>query len=81
MAEQDVDIADLSDDEIVDLTGDDADWEDVEVQCIFKLAEATQTLAFRRANKVVLLLRISAISKQTWRRPQHRSQDKGEICR
>lgn len=33
MAEHDVDIADVSDDEIVDLTGDDADWEDVEVRC------------------------------------------------
>ena len=31
MAEQDVDIAADSDDEIIDLTGDDGDWEDVEV--------------------------------------------------
>ena len=32
MAEQEVDIADFSEDEVVDLTGDDADWEDVEVR-------------------------------------------------
>ena len=32
MAEQDVHIADFSEDEVVDLTGDDADWEDVEVR-------------------------------------------------
>lgn len=32
MAEQEVDIAADSDDEIIDLTGDDGDWEDVEVR-------------------------------------------------
>ena len=31
MAEQDVDIAALSDDEVVDLTVDDDDWDDIEV--------------------------------------------------
>ena len=32
MAEQDVDIADFSEDEVVDLTEDDADWEEIEVR-------------------------------------------------
>ncbi len=31
MAEQDVDIAAFSDDEVVDLTVDDEDWDDIEV--------------------------------------------------
>lgn len=77
MAEEDVDIAALSDDEVVDLTVDGDDWDDIEVgpshMTVYRAVETLPTDS--------CWCRISAILNKTSRRQPLRTPDRARTCR
>ena len=81
MAEQDVDIEALSvsEDEVVDLTVDDDDWDEIEVDSLYN--GQASVLYLRLRSRGSCCFRTSAILNKTSRKQPLKTPDRAKICR
>ena len=80
MAEEDVDLVVPDDDEVVDLTVDGDNWDEIEVAVLlcharYGILGLSAVLSALGGN------RISAIWSKTWKRPPLRTQGRAKTCR